>query len=88
MEGIVIENMTRADMEAEIRACKALLAESDYETIKTVEGLLACETSAAIVAYIKAVPAEIKTVIGKRQTYRQTINDLEAALEHLPAVED
>lgn len=74
--------MTREEMEAEIRACKALLAESDYNVIKTLEGLCDCTTATAIANFLKTVTTEIKEIINKRVALRQTINDLEAELEN------
>lgn len=76
-----ISNMTREQMEAEIRACKALLAESDYAVIKALEGICDCTSATGIITFLKTITTEVKAIITKRIEYRTTINALEERLK-------
>jgi hypothetical protein len=73
--------MTRDDMEAEIRSCKALLNESDHTIIQTLEGICDCNSATGIINFLKSITEEVKATIAKRRVYRQTIHDLEELLD-------
>lgn len=75
--------MTREDMEAEIRSCKALLNESDHTIIQTLEGICDCTSATGIITFLKSITEEVKAIITHRRAYRQTIHDLEELLEHM-----
>ena len=67
---------TRNKLEAEIRACKALLKETDGQVIEALEGLLNCTSATAIAAYLKGLDKETFSVVAKRQEYRETIQQI------------
>lgn len=75
--------MTREDMEAEIRSCKALLNESDHTIIQTLEGICDCTSATGIITFLKSITEEVRAIITRRRAYRQTIHDLEELLEHM-----
>lgn len=75
--------MTREDMEAEIRSCKALLNESDHTIIQTLEGICDCTSATGIITFLKSITEEVRAIITRRRAYRQTIRDLEELLEHM-----
>lgn len=75
--------MTREDMEAEIRSCKALLNESDHTIIQTLEGICDCTSATGIITFLKSITEEVKAIITHRRAYRQTIRDLEELLENM-----
>lgn len=74
--------MTREEMEAEIRACKALLNESDHEIIQTLEGICDCTSATGIINFLKSITEDVREIIVKRRAYRQTIKNLEEAMEN------
>lgn len=73
--------MTRDEMEAEIRACQALLDASDHKIIQTLEGILDCTTATGIINFLKNITGDVKELVTSRQGYRKTIRDLEEKLE-------
>lgn len=73
--------MTREAKEAEIRACQALLSESDHTIIQTLEGICDCTTATGIINFLKDITGEVKSLIATRRGYRQTIEDLRAELD-------
>ena len=75
--------MTREDMEAEIRSCKALLNESDHTIIQTLEGICDCTSATGIITFLRSITEEVKAIITNRKAYRQTIRDLEELLENM-----
>lgn len=80
--------MTREEMEAEIRACKALLNESDHAIIQTLEGICDCTSATGIITFLKSITEDVKEIIVHRRAYRQTIINLEAQLENTATQED
>ena len=80
--------MTREEMEAEIRACKALLNESDHDIIQTLEGICDCTSATGIITFLKSITEDVKEIIVHRRAYRQTIINLEAQLENMATQED
>lgn len=80
--------MTREEMEAEIRACKALLNDSDHEIIQTLEGICDCTSATGIINFLKSITDDVKEIIVKRRAYRQTIINLEAQLDNETATQD
>lgn len=73
--------MTRQEIQGEITACKQLLADSDYSILKTLEGLLSCTSATSMIAYLKELTSDLIDLVKRRQTWRDTVNDLEAKLE-------
>lgn len=68
----------------EITALKSLLADSDYAFFKTVERLMACTSSTAMINVLKTGQDERGELATRRQSWRDRINVLEvqyAALE-------
>lgn len=64
-----IENDEIRQLEAEINACKQLLNNTDYVTIKIAEGV--------------AEEDEYTDIIAKRQEWRNKINECEALISNL-----
>lgn len=67
----------------EITALKSLLTDSDYSILKTLEGLLSCNSATGIIAFLKDVTADIKDLATKRAEWRARINELEAQFPDL-----
>lgn len=65
--------MERAEAEAEINACKNILAQTDYKALKHSDGALTDE--------------EYAPVKSKRAILRERINQLETEIETMPAEE-
>lgn len=80
--------MSRDQMEAEIRACQALLVESDHTIIQTLEGICDCNSATGIINFLKSITEEVKAIIVKRREYRQTIHDLRELLDNDDGGED
>ena len=76
-------NMTADEMEAEIRACHALLNDSDHTVIQVLEGLCDCGSATAIANYLRDLPADVQSLIAARKGYRQTIEELTEALDNI-----
>lgn len=76
-------NMTRNEMEAEIRACKSLLNDSDYLMIKLFEQLIQCETASDMAALFNSFSEERGELVANRTKWRNTINEMEGALDAL-----
>ena len=54
--------MNRDQMEAEIRACQALLNESDHKIIQTLEGICDCTSATGIINFLKSGGGQAYTV--------------------------
>ena len=72
--------MTDDELRAEIDACKALLAESDYVIVKSLELICNCTSATQLITVLKNVYNEAKDVIANRIQYRTTINACEEEL--------
>lgn len=75
--------MTRQELQGEITACKSMLADTDYTIIKTLEGMLACTSTQDFVNFAMSTTKELLELKDKRQTWRNTINEMEAQLAAL-----
>lgn len=73
--------MTRDEIQAEISEKKQLLAQTDYETIKAMEGFFTEATKAStILGLIKAIKDSISEIVDlfeSRASWRARINELE-----------
>lgn len=68
-------------LENEIRACKIVLSESDSQIIAGLEGLLKCTTTSAITNHLKNVTDETKNLLTYRETIRERMEAMQAALD-------
>ena len=78
----------REAIEAEIRALKSLLVDTDYNSNKLIEDLVITMQSASITNFISKFVAWLKTavesygeVVQNRAAWRAKINELEEQLE-------
>lgn len=83
-------NTTRDSILAEITALKMLLADTDYNSNKLIEGLVAAMADATAVnfiskfiAWLKNAIVEYGEVVRNRAAWRERINELEKLLDGL-----
>lgn len=73
--------MTQTEIDTEIASCKQLLSQSDYEITKAVEAFFTSAASATtilgLVKAIKDVLSDISSLITQRQSWRDSIGELE-----------
>ena len=73
----MIENEKIQNAQARINACKSLLADSDYQIYKIVEGMLSCKTFTDLLVWFATVLAEYGDLIERRVQWRADINEAE-----------
>lgn len=61
----------------EITALKSLLADTDYQVIKSAEELLTCKSLTELLGRIVGLGDEIRETIRKRAQWRAKIGELE-----------
>lgn len=76
----MMENARIQSAQATINACKSLLADSDYQLIKIVEGMLSCKSIAELLAWFATSLTACGALIENRIKWRAAINAAEAEI--------
>ena len=76
----MMENERIQNAQARINAYKSLLADSDYQIYKIVEGMLSCKTFTELLTWFATALAEHGNLIQKRVEWRAAINAAESEI--------
>lgn len=80
--------MKKDEIQGEINALKSLLADTDYNSGKLIEGLIVAMKDSTIlnfvgnfISWLKSAVTDFGEIIKKRAAWRERINELEKMLE-------